>query len=170
MWGDFRGPFDKDSEWYKNINETVWYHFRGSKELQYLSPLCLHTEKSSAQGKVVYEKWLIRIGLVSQARGCCALKTYWATVLQPEEEWAGGTFSSLLSRPHASISSSSSSLGRGFLSLRGQARSTDDCFCVNRQHVLGIINSLSSLGRMWGSCHPRFTVWGPVSCSVCFCC
>ena len=31
-------------------------------------------------------------------------------------------------------------------------------FNVCREHVLGIINLLSSLGRMWGSCHHCFIV------------
>ena len=32
------------------------------------------------------------------------------------------------------------------------------------EHLLQVINLLSSLGRMWVSCHPCFTVLGPVSC------
>ena len=43
------------------------------------------------------------------------------------------------------------------------------CMCVHarREHVPGIINLLSSLGRLWVSCHHCFIVWGHVSC---FCC
>ena len=101
--------------------------------------------------------------------------------------------SAFLSRRHASIISSSSRLDRGvFLSLHGQAwtvmalwknyfRSQYNeglslwnatfpyiiVFHVGREHVLGVINLLSSLGRMWVSCHHFFIVWGHVSC---FCC
>ena len=38
---------------------------------------------------------------------------------------------------------------------------------VCREHVLGIINLLSSLGRIWVSCHDCFIVLGHVWC---FCC
>ena len=95
-----------------------------------------------------------------------------------------------LSRYHACIISSSPRLGKEvFLSLYGQARtvmaemeklfqvsvqwasftlkchlSINCCFDVWREHVLRIINLLSSLGRMWGSCHHCFIVWGHVSC------
>ena len=87
--------------------------------------------------------------------------------------------SSFLSRHYAFINSSSSRLGRGvFLSLHGQARTvkiiTGLCtmstfpyiivFYVCREYVLGIIDLLSSLGRMWVSCHHCFTVLGHVSC------
>ena len=66
---------------------------------------------------------------------------------------------SFLSRPHASIISFPSRLGRGvFLSLHGPTRSTNYCFYVSREHVLGIINLLSSPGRMWDSCHYCFIV------------
>ena len=41
------------------------------------------------------------------------------------------------------------------------------CFYVCREHILGVISLLSSLGRMWVSCHHFFIVWGHVSC---FCC
>ena len=40
-------------------------------------------------------------------------------------------------------------------------------FYVFREHVLGIANLLSSLGRMWFLCHHCFVVWGRVSH---FCC
>ena len=40
-------------------------------------------------------------------------------------------------------------------------------FNVCREHVLGIIDLLRSLGRMWVSCHHCFKVWGHV---LCFCC
>ena len=39
--------------------------------------------------------------------------------------------------------------------------------CLCREHVLGITNLLSSLHRMWGSCHHCFIVWRHVSS---FCC
>ena len=37
-------------------------------------------------------------------------------------------------------------------------------FCVCREHLLQIINLLSSLGRMWVPCHHCFIAWGHVSC------
>ena len=71
---------------------------------------------------------------------------------------------SFLSRPHVSISSSSSMLSRGvFLSLCGQVRSTNYYYYyyyVCKEYVLGIINLLRSLGRMWVSCHHSFIVLG----------
>ena len=102
-------------------------------------------------------------------------------------------YSSFLTRHHASIISSSSRLGwTVFLSLHGQARTVMALwknyfrsqyseglslwhvtfpqiivFSVCREHILGVINLLSSLGRMWVSCHHCFIVWGHVSC---FCC
>ena len=55
-----------------------------------------------------------------------------------------------------SIISSFSRLSRGvFLYLHGQVRSTNYCFlCVQK----ACPNLLSSLGRMWASCHCCFTV------------
>ena len=74
---------------------------------------------------------------------------------------------SFLSRHHASIISSSSRLSRKVsVSLHGQARFTSCCFYVCRDHVLGIINLLSSLVRMWVSCHHCFIAWRQV---LCFC-
>ena len=98
--------------------------------------------------------------------------------------------SSFLSRRRASNISSSSKLGWGvFLSLHGQARTvmaqwkiisgfsimrifTLKChfsiiFHLCREHIRGVINLLSSLGRMWVSWHHCFVVLGHVSC---FCC
>ena len=75
---------------------------------------------------------------------------------------------SFLSRHHTSIISSSSRLTRAvFLSLHGQARSTNLVFQVCRERVLGIINLLSFLGRIWVSGHYCFIVWGHI---LCFCC
>ena len=67
-------------------------------------------------------------------------------------------------RCHVSIISFPSRLGRGvFLSLHGQARSTDCFLCVQRVCP----NLLSSLRRTRVSCYHCFFVWGPVSY---FCC
>ena len=41
------------------------------------------------------------------------------------------------------------------------------CFHVCREHILGIINLLSSLGKICVSCHHWFIVWEHV---LCFCC
>ena len=63
---------------------------------------------------------------------------------------------SFLHRRHVSIISFSSTLNKGvFLSLYGQASSTNNCFlCVQRAHP----NLLGSMGRMWVSCHHCFIV------------
>ena len=76
---------------------------------------------------------------------------------------------SFLHRRHVSIISFSPRLNKGvFLSLYGQASSTNNCFlCVQRAHP----NLLGSMGRMWVSCHHSFTV-GRMSCAfvIWFCC
>ena len=75
---------------------------------------------------------------------------------------------SFWSKPHVSKISSSSRLGRGvFLSLMVKLGSQIVVFYVCREHILGIMNLLSSLGRMWVSCHHCFIVWGYVLCSCC---
>ena len=73
---------------------------------------------------------------------------------------------SSLSRRHIFIISSFSMLSRGvFLSLRGQARSTNYWFIhMCRENVLETTNVLNSLGMMWGSCHHCFMVRGHVPC------
>ena len=83
-----------------------------------------------------------------------------------------------LLRFHASIISSSSSLGMGvFSSLHGQVRSTNNCFtCVQRaclfflcikDEIINFINLLSLLGGMWVSYHHCFIVVGYTSCFYC---
>ena len=68
---------------------------------------------------------------------------------------------SFLSRCHASIISSSR-LSRGvFLSLMVKLGPQVIVFPGCREHVLGIINLVSSLGRMWVSCHHCF-----IACSM----
>ena len=68
-----------------------------------------------------------------------------------------------------SIISFSSRLNSGvFLSLLGQVKSTNYCFFyVRGEYVLEIINSLSSLGRMWVSGSHCFIVLGHVLCVCC---
>ena len=91
--------------------------------------------------------------------------------------------SSFLSRWHANIISSSSRLGRGgfslvptwsrqgckiyFRSLYNEHLPINYCFYLCREHLLGITNLLSSLGKMWVSCHQCVNVLGHVSCSCC---
>ena len=83
--------------------------------------------------------------------------------------WKERTSLCFLSRHHAPIISSSFRLGRGvFLSLHGQARPTNYWgFFVCRDLVLGIINWLSALVRVWVSCHHCLILWGHVPH---FCC
>ena len=102
-------------------------------------------------------------------------------------------YSSFLSRCHDSIISSSSRLGSGvFISLYGQAGTVMALwknnfgsqyneelslwsvtfpeivvFYVCKEHVLEVINLLSSLDWMWISCHHCFIVLRHVSC-LCF--
>ena len=38
-----------------------------------------------------------------------------------------------------------------------------------REHVLGVTNSQSSLGKIWASCHHSFVLWGHVSCFCLYC-
>ena len=72
---------------------------------------------------------------------------------------------SFLNRHHASIISSSSGLSMGvFLSLRGQGRSKNYCVLWIQR---ACPNLLSSLGRMWVSCHHCFTVCWHVLCFYC---
>ena len=127
-----------------------------------------------SNSKVVDKKWFIRIGRLwgLQAGG---QEMPWpknllgySFIIKGKVERGRRTSLSFLSRCHASIIGSSSRLGRGvFLSLHGQARPTNYCLYVCREHGLGLINLLSSLDRMWGSCYHCFIVWGHVTC---FCC
>ena len=73
-----------------------------------------------------------------------------------------------LSRRHASIISSSSRLSRRVFSPRVVKPGPQILVLyVFKDHVLGIINVLSSLGRTWVSCGHCFILWGQVSS---FCC
>ena len=128
--------------------------------------------RNSPRGTVIDKKWLIRTGHIwgfrsKWARGCPTPKNLLGSsfIIKGEEgrRGEGETFPVFLSRPHASIISSSSRLSRVFLFLPGQA-GPQIVFHMCREHVLGIINLLSSLGRMWGSCHHCFIIWGHVSC------
>ena len=126
------------------------------------------------KNKVVDKKWFIRIGCLwgLQAGG---QEMPWpknllgySFIIKGKVERGRRTSLSFLSRRYASIIGSSSRLGRGvFLSLHGQARPTNYCLDVCREHVVGLINLLSSLDRMWVSCHHCFIVLEPV---LCFCC
>ena len=70
-----------------------------------------------------------------QAMGCHAPKTHWAIILLSKEKW-GERELLCLSLVDIMLSSSASPQGWAgelFLSLRGQARSTNYCFlCVQR--------------------------------------
>ena len=81
------------------------------------------------------------------------------------------TSSSFLSRHHASIISSSSRLSQGIFLFLGKLGPQITVFYVYREHVLGITNLLSTLGRMWGSCHLCQLSGGMSHASVAwFCC
>ena len=68
---------------------------------------------------------------------------------------------SLLSRGRASVIRSSPRLDKGvFLSYMVKLGSQTVDFYVWTEHVLGVINLLNSLGRMWNSFHHCFIVWG----------
>ena len=77
---------------------------------------------------------------------------------------------SFLSRCHASIISSSR-LSRGvFLSLMVKLGPQVIVFPVCREHVLGIINLVSSLGRMWVLCHHCFIAYSMSLASIAWFC
>ena len=128
--------------------------------------------KDSWKGTVKDKKWFIRIGClwclqVGRQEGTMPWEL---TGLQFHNQRKMGrgrkTSLSFLSRHHASIISFSFSFSKGVsLTLHGQARSINYCFfIVCRERVLGIINLLTSLGRIWISCHHWFIVWRHVSC------
>ena len=129
--------------------------------------------KNSTRGKVIDKKQFIRIGclwsLQAGREGIpCPKNSVGYSFIIKGKLGREGTLC-FLGRHHASIISSSSMLGKGvFLSLGGQARSTNYYFFyVCREHVLGIINLLSSPGGIWVSCHHWFVIWGHVSCIYC---
>ena len=134
--------------------ETVGYCFGGSKELQYHSPLCLSTEKISSRGKV------IRTDSLEQDT-CAVYKWVGKGVLCPENllgysfiikgKMGRGRRASLtfLSRRPVFIISSSSRLSTGVFPFSVKLGPQMIVFYVCREHVLRIINLLSSLGRMW---------------------
>ena len=123
--------------------ETVWCHVQGPQELWSFMSQC---RKNSARGKVIDNKWFIRIGSLWGLQegwwemSCPKNLPSYSFIIRGKVGRGKRTSLSFLSRCHASIISSSSRLGRVFLSLRGQARSTNYCFCVCREHGLGIIN------------------------------
>ena len=96
------------------------------------------SRENGVRGKVGGKRCFIRIG--------DALRTHWLQFYSRRKSGEGRRPSlSFLSRGHGSIISSSSGLSKGiFLTLHSQARSTNYCFCVCREHVLGIPNLLSS--------------------------
>ena len=113
--------------------------------------------------------------MIHQNRTLVKLTNGWARNVRPQEliglqfysqrKSGEGENNFFLSRLYASIIISR--LSRGvFLSLGGQAGPQMIVFYVFREH-LGIINLLSSLGRMWDSCHHRFIPLGHV---LCYCC
>ena len=61
----------------------AWVCKWSTKELQYYSPFCMGAEKNSVRGKVMDKNWFTceASGPNWWARGCCAPKTSWATVL-----------------------------------------------------------------------------------------
>ena len=74
-----------------------------------------------------------------------------------------------LTRCHASIISFSSRIEQGSLLVPTWSSYVHRLlvFHVCREHVLGIINLLTSMCRTWVSFHHCFIVWGHAAC---FCC
>ena len=130
-------------------------------------------------------------------RGFCTQKIWWTRVLQSKEKWRreedhllpsswvdvkltswappprwAGEFSCpYVAKPRLSwhyekIISGLSTL-RPFTLKSRLSVSYYYIFYVCRERVLGVINFLSSPGRIWGSGHHCFIVWGHV---FCFCC
>ena len=131
-------------------------------------------EKIAWKKKLARDKEMVRSDLLDED-ACEAYKgagegmppwEFTALQFYNQKKDEGGRLSlSFLNRHHASIISSSSGLSMGvFLFLQGKARSTNYCFlCVHR----ACPNLLSSLGRMWVSCHHCFTVCWHVLCFYC---
>ena len=120
----------REEDW----NQLLSFH-GDSEDLRQQGPLC-QQRKEFSDGKTVHETWFIRKGCV------WGLQAGRQEMLRPEnlpgykfynQRKAGRgrrpPFPSFLSRCHASLISSSSSLSRRvFLSLHGPARSANFCF------------------------------------------
>ena len=128
------------------------------KELQFF--MSQH-RKNSVGGKVIGKKWFIRIGLLSGLQICKwegatpqVLVGHSFIIIGKVGRGKRVTFSSLLSRYHASIiSSSSMSGGRVFLSLLGHA---------------GIVMALwKNYFRSWYN--EDFSLWHHLSINYCLC-
>ena len=108
--------------------ETVRSCFQGPKELGHHSPLYLSAETNSARGKVIDEKWFIRIFIrftSGQASLHCPEYSVGYIFIIRGRQGRGRRSFSFLSRCHVSIiSSSTRQSGEVFLSLYGQAQ---DC-------------------------------------------
>ena len=135
------------------------------------SSLCLDREKNSTRDKGIDKMWFIKIGclwgLQVGRREMPRLENLlgYSFIIKWKVGRGRRPSISFLSRCHASIMSSSSRYGRGvLLSLHSQARSTNSCFLCVQRACSRVINLLSSLDKMWVSCHHCVIVWGQVSC------
>ena len=107
-------------------SETVRHCFRGSKELPYHN-LCLSAEKNSMRGKVIDKKWFIRIGCLWGLQAGRREMPHprnllgYSFIIKGKVGRGRRTSLPFLSRCHASITSSSSTLDKGvFLCLHGR--------------------------------------------------
>ena len=91
-----------------------------------------------------------------------------ATILQSKEKWGGGEELPCLSWLDIVLPSSGPPPGwAGEFSCPYMVHLGPQIIVVSyvcREHVLGIINLLSALGKWWASCHPCFIALGHVSC------
>ena len=110
--------------------------------------------KNSVKGKVIDKKWFIRIGCLWGLQAGRREMPHprnllgYSFIIKGKVGRGRRTSLPFLSRCHASITSSSSRLSRGvFLSLVVKLGPQVTVFHVCREHVLGTVNLVSSLGR-----------------------
>lgn len=154
-----------------NLIDPSECHFRGSLKSSGTIVLTSQCREEFGKSKIIDKKWFITIGYLwdFQAGGwemtCPGNLLGYSFIFYIIKGKVGRRRRPslpFLSRHHASVISFFSRLTRGvFLSLHGEARSTDYCFlCVQRVCP----NLLSSLGKVWVSFHYCFIAFDLVLC------
>ena len=171
--GGLISPLLSGSLLWGRLSETIRCCFRGSKELQYHSPLCLNAEENSVRGRVIDKKWFNRMLTRLTIRN---------TVLHPKnllgcssiinkKVGRGRTALSFLKTPFLKVTFPSSAPPPGWAGVFSCPYMVKLGPQITVFHVQracpGTINSLSSLERVWVSCHHCFIVLERV---LCFCC
>ena len=166
---DCPSPRSGLTQW-KTIGVITW----GSEELQYPTFMSQCTEEFS-ESSVVDESWFIRLGhfwgiQVNGQEMLLAENLLSYSFIIQGKVGRGEDLLCLSSRRHASIINFSSRLGRGvFLSLHGQARSTDYYYYYFMYSESMSQGSWTHWAH-WAGCRSHvtvaFIVWGHV---LCFC-